>query len=131
MLLDQSLVWNEAYKLRWDGGTCVKGSSGEPSAVTGDHTGYVSSTPPESASNFFGANITWSYPGAYKVDSHPPKPLTTPSSTGGKSATTTGKATSGAVGLRSMMLLAENGPGGVLSLLLSPLLAIAALLCVL
>jgi hypothetical protein len=128
MLLDQSLVWEQTYSLRWGGGTCLKGSSGELSAVTGYHTGYIDSNPPASAKNFFGANIKWSYPGAYSVDSHPPKPLTTPSaSTSGKGSTATGKTTKSSAS-RSMIQLGGSGTGSILTLLLSPVLAVSALL---
>ena len=70
MFLDQSLVWSYAYNLQWGNGTCLKDSTGAPSADTGFSTSYISSAPPANAKNFFGADITWSYPGAYSPGEH-------------------------------------------------------------
>jgi hypothetical protein len=65
MITDQSLVWKMAYDVMWGSGTCVKDSTGAPSAATGYSTSYIGSAPPAGAKNFFGANITWPFPGAY------------------------------------------------------------------
>ncbi|KAK3618254.1 hypothetical protein LTR56_003843 [Elasticomyces elasticus] len=35
MVLDQSLVWKRAYDVRWNNGSCVPGSTGHPSSVSG------------------------------------------------------------------------------------------------
>ena len=67
MITNQSLVWKMAYDVMWGSGSCVKDSTGEASAATGYSTGYIGSAPPTGAKNFFGANITWSFPGAYHV----------------------------------------------------------------
>jgi hypothetical protein len=64
MISDQSLVWERTHQLRWGNGTCVQGSTGQPSSVTGNSSTYIDSPPPPSAGNTFGANETWSYPGA-------------------------------------------------------------------
>jgi hypothetical protein len=67
MFYHQELVWQQAYNLQWGNGTCVAGSTGQPSSQTGFDTSYFDSAPPDSAKNFAGADITWSYPGALKV----------------------------------------------------------------
>ncbi|KAK5690067.1 hypothetical protein LTR97_012552 [Elasticomyces elasticus] len=35
MILDQSLVWQRAYDVRWNNGSCVSESTGHPSSVSG------------------------------------------------------------------------------------------------
>ncbi|KAK4919039.1 hypothetical protein LTR49_013210 [Elasticomyces elasticus] len=35
MVLDQSLVWKRAYDVRWNNGSCVSGSTGHPSSLSG------------------------------------------------------------------------------------------------
>lgn len=100
MFVDQSLVWDYAYNLQWGNGTCLKDSTSAPSAATGFSTSYINSAPPANAKNFFGADITWSYPGAYSPGEHheasPSSPASAssgPSSTGSPSPP---EATSGA-----------------------------------
>jgi hypothetical protein len=70
MFVDQSQVWSYAYNLQWGNGTCLKDSTGAPSAATGFSTSYIDSAPPANAKNFFGADIKWSYPGAYSPGEH-------------------------------------------------------------
>lgn len=72
MILDQSLVWAQTYNLQWGNGTCLKDSTGQPSAQTGFDTSYFNSEPPASAKNFFGAQVKWSYPEASKSQSASP-----------------------------------------------------------
>ncbi|KAK5169798.1 uncharacterized protein LTR77_005776 [Saxophila tyrrhenica] len=66
MIFSQQLVWQQTYNLRWGNATCVPGSSNQPSATSGFDTSYINASPPDTAKNFFGADITWSYPGALK-----------------------------------------------------------------
>ena len=67
MLQDQTLVWKQTYDLRWNNGTCVQGSTGHPSSLSGgqNDTTYIESYPAAGANNTFGANETFSFPGAY------------------------------------------------------------------
>lgn len=81
MIGDQTLVWAYTYNLQWGNGTCVKDSTGAPSAATGYSTSYIHSAPPAGAKNFFGANVTWSYPGAYGSEDSL-KPSASPSASG-------------------------------------------------
>ena len=87
MIVDQSLVWSYAYNLQWGNGTCLKGSTGQPSAATGSLTSYINSPPPANAKNFFGANITWDYPGAPSGGSHQGSPSSSASAYAGPSGT--------------------------------------------
>jgi hypothetical protein len=64
MIANQHLVWQHTYNLRWGSGTCVAGSTGQPSSVTGYNSSYFEAAPPTGANNTFGANITYSYPDA-------------------------------------------------------------------
>ncbi|KAK0885694.1 hypothetical protein LTR87_000397 [Friedmanniomyces endolithicus] len=56
MILDQSLVWQRTYDLKWGNGTCVQGSTGDPT--------YIEAFTPLGANSTFGANETFSYPAA-------------------------------------------------------------------
>ncbi|KAF2724234.1 hypothetical protein K431DRAFT_218178 [Polychaeton citri CBS 116435] len=60
MYLQQSLVWSKAYQVTWRNGTCVAGSTGQPSSLS--DAGEVDQAPPSNADNFFGANKTSVYP---------------------------------------------------------------------
>ncbi|TKA44043.1 hypothetical protein B0A54_04809 [Friedmanniomyces endolithicus] len=62
MILDQSLVWQRTYDLKWGNGTCVQGSTGDPSSVSGPNSTYIEAYTPLGANNTFGANETFSYP---------------------------------------------------------------------
>jgi hypothetical protein len=79
MLANQHLVWQYTYNLKWGNGTCVAGSTGQPSSVTGYDSSYFEAAPPTQAENTFGANITYSYPGAGDM-SGPSKSSPAPSS---------------------------------------------------
>ncbi|KAK3615140.1 hypothetical protein LTR56_026778 [Elasticomyces elasticus] len=46
MLSDQSLVWKHTYDLRWNNGTCVQGSTGHPSSLSGADSSYFEQQPP-------------------------------------------------------------------------------------
>ncbi|KAK5711056.1 hypothetical protein LTR15_012703 [Elasticomyces elasticus] len=46
MLSDQSLVWKHTYDLRWSNGTCVQGSTGHPSSLSGVDSSYFEQQPP-------------------------------------------------------------------------------------
>ncbi|KAK4945838.1 hypothetical protein LTR10_014929 [Elasticomyces elasticus] len=46
MLSDQSLVWKHTYDLRWNNGTCVHGSTGHPSSLSGTDSSYFEQQPP-------------------------------------------------------------------------------------
>ncbi|KAK5714801.1 hypothetical protein LTR17_017048 [Elasticomyces elasticus] len=67
MIVDQSLVWKRAYDIRWKNGSCVHGSTGHPSSVTGPDSPYIQAYAPTGANNTFGANETFSYPSASSV----------------------------------------------------------------
>jgi len=64
MILDQSLVWKRTYDLKWGNGTCVQGSTGDSSSVSGPNSTYIEAYSPPGAKNTFGANETFSYPAA-------------------------------------------------------------------
>lgn len=67
MAVKQSLVWQRAYDIRWGNGSCVAGSTGHPSSLSGaagNQTDYIEACPPVGANNTFGANETFGYPGA-------------------------------------------------------------------
>ncbi|KAK5747455.1 hypothetical protein LTR17_000096 [Elasticomyces elasticus] len=46
MLSDQSLVWKHTYDLRWNNGTCVQGSTGHQSSLSGADSSYSEQQPP-------------------------------------------------------------------------------------
>jgi hypothetical protein len=81
MIVDQELVWEKAYSLRWGGEACPEEFT-SPSSQVGFDTSYFSSPPPSCASNFFGADTTWSYPGALSRTSNGTSPYAPSSSAG-------------------------------------------------
>ena len=131
MIVDQSQVWSYAYNLQWGNGTCLQGSTGAPSAVTGFSTSYINSAPPTSAKNFFGANITWSYPGAYYPgEQHSSSPSSSASASAGPSSTGSPSpsppaATSGATASYSTPFMFGN-VGGVLGVVVASVLFASA-----
>lgn len=54
MYAKQSLVWSAAYNAHWGNGTCVPGSTGQPSSLSGSSYNETAS-PPTGANNTFGA----------------------------------------------------------------------------
>ncbi|KAF2163719.1 hypothetical protein M409DRAFT_57214 [Zasmidium cellare ATCC 36951] len=61
MLADQSLIWKAAYDSIWGNASCVAGSTGHPSSKPGV-IAPGQNVPPESARNFFGADVSGPYP---------------------------------------------------------------------
>lgn len=59
MVFDQSLVWKAAYDAHFGNASCVAGSTGHPSSGLGL---VWPNTPPDSARNFFGADVRGPYP---------------------------------------------------------------------
>ena len=92
MLTDQSLVWKRTYDLRWGNGSCVAGSTGQPSSVSGNSTTYLQAYPPAGANYTLGANGTFSFPGAYNSSS--PKPSISATKSTSLGPTSTGKPSS-------------------------------------
>ena len=71
MLADQTVVWERAYAIQWGNGTCVQGSTGQPSSGKGFDNSYITAYPPVGANNTFGVKELYSYPGAYSIGEHP------------------------------------------------------------
>jgi hypothetical protein len=129
MFVDQSLVWSYTYNLQWGNGTCLKDSTGAPSAATGFPTSYINSAPPANAKNFFGADITWSYPGAYSPgEHHKASPSYSGSASSGPSSTglpSPPKATSGAAPRYSTPFKSGKA-GGVFGVIVASILFASA-----
>ncbi|QIW99833.1 hypothetical protein AMS68_005351 [Peltaster fructicola] len=76
MLTKQSLVWNVAADIAWNGAQCVPGSAGQPSSLSGDLLSHMNDYAPA------GANYTFS-----ATDSPYPSGIANPASASGPKGT--------------------------------------------
>jgi len=125
MFMKQEYVWGAAYNVMWGNGTCVNGSTGQPSSQPG--TSYIESPPPAGANNMFGSNITSDYPSdigplnsSMSASSSAPTASTT--TTGSLPATTTKAAPTASVTNAANRQMVQTGFSALTSALLFSML---------
>ena len=62
MITQQQLVWDAAYKAMWGNGSCVKGSTNQPSSLSGSLLGQIDDAEPAGMNYTVGGNGTATWP---------------------------------------------------------------------